>query len=90
MTAIDEKPTAAAMRAAERLLDQAHTHWMREQSMAFESAAAIIDAETGLPELIDALGGMVEQLANQTHPDSPWGRKALKQSRDVLARVEGK
>jgi hypothetical protein len=55
-----------------------------------ETLAKRIDAETGLPELIDALGGMVEQLANQTHPDSPWGRKALKQSRDVLARVEGK
>jgi hypothetical protein len=44
----DTAPTAAAMRAAERIVEAYGDYPAREQ------AAAIIDAETGLPELIEA------------------------------------
>jgi hypothetical protein len=51
MTATDEKPTAAAMRAAERLVPR----WAEARDEGVALVAAVIDEETRLRELIGAL-----------------------------------
>ena len=60
----EKKPTAAAMRAAEKIALNFETPNTGEWAYFVRDIAPIIDAETGLPELIEACQAIAECWAD--------------------------
>ena len=79
----DTKPSKAAMRAAGTILGDHLDEYDMDQ---IRSAAWIIEKETGLTELRDALDGIVNWI-NSDLPDCDKWSEALRRARAALARV---
>jgi len=82
----DTKPSQAAMRAAEAIastFDEDANYFDLDD---LKTVAAIIEKETGLTELRDALDGIVNWI-NSDLPDCDKWSEALRRARAALARV---
>ena len=78
-------PTAAAMRAAAVVVTEYSDY---RGAAVFHNVASIIDAETGLPELIAALKRMVATW--DAYMTSPQGYPAYREAQIAIARSEGR
>jgi len=78
-------PTAAAMRAAAVVVTEYSDY---RGAAVFHNVASIIDAETGLPELIAALKACVESSASRTGGPCLCG--ACNMARAAIAKSEGR
>lgn len=85
------KPTPAALRAADRLMER----WsVRDDAWGHrrDSGALAIDHETGLPELLEALESMrctlCDELIGTSFPPSWWCYEC-KAARAALAKARG-